>query len=214
MIKAEVNVTGRIKRSAQIRTDKSGKPYLGFAMAVGLPDAKNTTNEVDIFVSVPNGQQSELALYTENTRITINGTLDVRKKDDNLVFYLTANLLTTEGVSELDAITGELTFRGHIKSDKIYEEKNDKNGNPFLVFSAYSSEKVGESFISTWVNFMRFPEKDAGIETIKPDWMQPKARVSIKGDFQLESYGGKLRINSRVREMEQYIPQPYNGNSN
>ena len=61
MIKAEVNVTGRITRNAMIRTDKSGKPYVAFAMAISLPDAKNTTNEVAIFVSIPNGQQTDLA---------------------------------------------------------------------------------------------------------------------------------------------------------
>lgn len=211
MIKAEVNVTGRITRNAMIRTDKSGKPYVAFAMAISLPDAKNTTNEVAIFVSIPNGQQTDLATYTENTRVAISGTLDVRKKDDNLVLYLTANLLTTEGVTDLDTITGELSFIGHLRNDKVYEEKSDNNGNPFLVFSAYSSEKVGDDFVSTWVNFRRFPEKDAGIETIKPDWMLPKAHVSIKGDFQLESYGGKIRISSRIKNMSQWekkVPNP------
>ena len=211
MIKAEVNVTGRITRNAMIRTDKSGKPYVAFAMAISLPDAKNTTNEVASFVSIANGQQTDLAIYTENTRVTISGTLDVRKKDDNLVLYLTANLLTTEGVTDLDTITGELSFIGHLRNDKVYEEKSDKNGNPFLVFSAYSSEKVGDDFVSTWVNFRRFPEKDAGIETIKPDWMLPKAHVSIKGDFQLESYGGKIRISSRIKNMSQWekkVPNP------
>ena len=211
MIKAEVNVTGRIKRNAAIRTDKSGKPYVAFIMAVTLTDPKTTTNDVDIFVSVPDGTQADLAMYTENTRVTISGSMDVKKKDDNLALYLTANLLTTEGVAELDSITGELSFRGHLRNEKVYEEKSDKNGNPFLVFSAYSAEKVGENFVSTWVNFRRFPDKDAGIDTIKPAWMQPKARVSIKGDFQLESYNGKARISSRVREMEQYVPQPFNG---
>lgn len=210
MIKAEVNVIGRITRNAVIRTDKNGKPYVAFAMAITLPDAKNTTTEVPVFVSIPNGQQEDLASYIENARVAVNGTLDVRKKEDALAFYLTANLITTEGVADLDAITGELSFRGHLRSDRIYEEKNDKNGNPFLVFSAYSAEKVGETFISTWVNFRCFPEKDAGIESIKPDWMQPKAHVSIKGDFQLESYGGKIRISSRVKDMSKWEKEPYN----
>lgn len=210
MIKAEVNVTGRITRNAMIRTDKSGKPYVAFAMAVCLPDAKNTTNEIVIFVSIPNGQQADLSIYTENTRVAIGGTLDVRKKDENLVFYLTANLLTTEGVADLDTITGELSFIGHLRNDKVCEEKIDKNGNPFLLFSAYSSEKNGDNFISTWVNFRRFPEKEASIETIKPDWMQPKAHVSIKGDFQLESYGGRIRISSRVMDMSQWERKVYN----
>ena len=214
MIKAEVNVTGRITRSAVTRTDKNGNPYVAFAMSVRLNDPKSTVNEVEIFVSVPNGQQAELAMYTENTRVAISGSMDVRKKDENLAFYITANLITTEGVADTDRISGELSFRGHLRNEKVYEEKSDKNGNPFLVFSGYSAEKVGDGFVSTWINFMRFPEKDAGIETIKPAWMQPKAHVTIKGDFQLDSYNGKVRISSRVREMEQYIPQPYNSYNN
>ena len=75
MIKAEVNVTGRITRNAMIRTDKSGKPYVAFAMAISLPDAKNTTNEVAIFVSIPNGQQRtpelpSVALWMSGRRMT------------------------------------------------------------------------------------------------------------------------------------------------
>ena len=209
MIKVEVNVIGRITRNAVIRTDKNSNPYVAFAMAINLPDAKNVTTEVPVFVSIPNGKQEDLNTYVENVRVAVSGTMDVRKKDDALVFYLTANLLSTECVADLDAITGELSFRGHLRSDKIFEEKTDKNGNPFLVFSAYSAEKIGENFISTWVNFRRFPEKDASLDTIKPDWMLPKAHVSIRGDFQLEAYGGKIRISSRVKDMSKWEKEPY-----
>lgn len=145
MIKAEVNVIGRITRNAVIRTDKNSNPYVAFAMAINLPDAKNVTTEVPVFVSIPNGKQEDLNTYVENVRVAVSGTMDVRKKDDALVFYLTANLLSTECVADLDAITGELSFRGHLRSDKIFEEKTDKNGNPFLVFSAYSAEKIGRT---------------------------------------------------------------------
>lgn len=36
MIKAEVNVTGTIKRGAVIRNDKQGKPYIGFVLTVNI----------------------------------------------------------------------------------------------------------------------------------------------------------------------------------
>ena len=210
MIKAEVNVTGRIKRSAMVRNDRNGEPCMAFIMAVSLPDKKTGTNEVEIHVTIPNSKQEDLQTYTEDKRVTVSGTLNVKKKDEKMYFYITANLISLEGVSDLDAIGGDLTFRGHLRKEKVYEEKTDKNGNPYLVFSAYSTEKRGEEYINTWINFMRFPDKDANIDTIKPDWMQSKAHVTINGDFLLDSYDGKIRISCRVREMEQYVPQPFN----
>lgn len=210
MIKAEVNVTGTIRRNAAMRTDKSGKNYLAFMMGTNLPDSMITSHEIEIHVTDPDGQQDDLDRFVENTRVAIHGTMNVRKKDEKLVFYLTPNLIHTENVSGLDSLSGSLSFLGHLKSESVYEEKKDKNGNPFLVFSAYSSEKVGEEFIKTWVSFMRFPEKDAGIETILPAWMKAKSKVRIDGDFQLESYNGRVRISSRVREMSQYVPQTNN----
>ena len=210
MIKAEVNVTGTVKRNTGIRTDRNNNPYMSLILTVCLPDAKQTNHSIDVFVSLPNARQEDVYTYTEGSRLTVNGSMDFRKKEEELQFYLTGNLVSIENVTDLDAIGGTMTFRGHLKKENVYEEKNDKNGNPFLVFSAYSSEKVGENFISTWVNFRRFPEKDASLDTIKPDWMLPKAHVSIRGDFQLEAYGGKIRISSRVKDMSKWEKEPYN----
>ena len=95
------------------------------------------------------------------------------------------------------------------KNDNIYEEKSDRNGNPDLLFSAYSSEKVGDNFVSTWVRFLRFPEKGAGIETIKPEWMQPRCRVSIDGELQLASYDKQVRLSCRVSDMKEFIKEEY-----
>lgn len=46
MIKAEANVIGTIKRSANIRTDKNNNPYLSFVMTVVLTDAKTTSESI------------------------------------------------------------------------------------------------------------------------------------------------------------------------
>ena len=40
MIKAEVNLTGTVKRNTGIRTDRNNNPYLSLIMTVCLPDAK------------------------------------------------------------------------------------------------------------------------------------------------------------------------------
>ena len=111
--------------------------------------------------------------------------------------------------SDEDGITGELHFRGRLKNDNIYEEKSDRNGNPYLLFSAYSSEKVGDNFVSTWVRFLRFPEKGAGIDTVKPEWMQPRCRVSIDGELQLASYDKQVRLSCRVSDMKEFIKEEY-----
>lgn len=205
MIKAEVKVIGTIKRSASIRTDKNNQPYLSFIVTMALPDAKTMSNSVDAFVSYPKGQQSDVPLFAEGVRVAIQGTLDIRHKDGNLLFYLMAESVTTENVAELDAITGTLFFRGHLKKENVFEEKKDKNGNPYLVFSAYSAEKVGENFVSTWVNFMRFPSKGAGIETVKPEWMRSKAHIEVNGEMQLSSYNGKVQLSCKVADMREYV---------
>lgn len=82
-----------------------------------------------------------------------------------------------------------------------------KTGNPYLVFSAYSAEKVGESFVSTWVNFMRFPEKGAAIGTVKPDWMRSKAHVSISGELQISSYNSKVQLSCKVASMSEFVKE-------
>ena len=205
MIKAEANVIGTIKRSASIRTDKNNNPYLSFVMTVVLTDAKTSSHSIDVFVSLPNARQDEAQVYVEGLRIAVSGDLDIRKKEENLNFYLTGNNVTTQNVAELDSISGSLSFRGYLKKENIYQQKTDKNGHPFIVFSAYSVDKNGQEFQSTWVNFMRFPEKDAGIESIIPEWMHSKAHVDITGELQVSSYNGVTRLSCRVKDMAEHI---------
>ena len=205
MIKAGANVIGTIKRSANIRTDRNNNPYLSFVMTVVLTDAKTTSHCFDVFVSLPNAKQDEAQSYVEGLRVAVNGNLDIRKKDESLKFYLTGNTVATESVAELDSISGTLSFRGYLKKENIYQQKTDKNGHPFIVFSAYSVDKNGQEFQSTWVNFMRFPKKDAGVESIIPKWLHSKAHVDITGELQVSSYNGVARLSCRVKDMTEHI---------
>ena len=205
MIKAEANVVGTIKRSASIRTDKNNNPYLSFVMTVVLTDAKTTNHDIDVFVSIPNARQDEAQFYVEGVRVAVNGNLDIRKKENNLKFYLTGNTVTTQNVAEMDSVSGSLSFRGYLKKENIYQQKTDKNGHPFIVFSAYSLEKNGQEYLSTWVNFMRFPEKGADVGSIIPEWMHSKAHVNITGELQVSSYDGMVRLSCRVKDMTEHI---------
>lgn len=205
MIKVEAKVVGTIKRSATVCTDKSGNLYLSFIMTVVLPDVKIGTKNIDIFVSLPNTQQEEAQSYVEGVRVAVSGNVDIRKRNEELCFYLTGNSVETQNISEHDTISGTMSFRGYLKKDNLYEQKTDKNGHPFIVFSAYSIEKVGEEFVSTWVNFMRFPEKGCGIETIVPNWLHSKAHVNITGELQVSAYNGIVRLSCRVKDMSEHV---------
>ena len=204
MIKAEVTITGTVRRSASIRTDRNNQPYVSFLMSVSLADGTGT-KDISVFVSLPQAQQSDLSLYTEGQRVSASGTMDIRRKDDALSFYLTARLVTVENVPTLDAISGTLSFRGYLKKENIFEERTSKNGRPYLLFSAYSSEKVGDGFVSTWVTFMRFPEKNATIESIIPEWLRPRAHVDITGDLRISFYKEAPSLSCIVREMTEHI---------
>mgnify|MGYP001114106189 FL=1 len=201
MIRADVTAIGTIKRAATIRTDKNNQPYLSFILGITLTDSKGSAKDIELFVMDTKGKQSDISLYSEKKRVSVKGSMNIRTKGEELAYYINAESITTKEVAELDSIDGDLRFVGFLPKDKLCEEKTDRNGKPYLIFSAYSSEKVGDSFVNTWVNFRRFPEKDTGIETVKPEWMQPKAHVIIDGDLHLEYYGGKVRISSRVKDM-------------
>ena len=177
MIKAEVNITGTVRRSASIRTDRNNQPYVSFVMSVSLADGSGT-RDIRVFVSVPQARQSDLSVYTEGQRVTASGAMDIRRKDDGLSFYLTARLVTAENVPALDAISGTLSFRGYLKK---------------------------ENFVSTWVTFMRFPEKNATVESIKPDWLRPRAHVDISGDLRISFYKEAPSLSCIVREMTEHI---------
>ena len=210
MLRADVNVIGTISRSAVMRTDKRGNSYLAFGMSVNLKSSDGTQTPVTVFVNVPDGQQIDMAVYTEGKRIVVNGTMDIHKKNDNLTFFLEAKHIVTDGVGEEDGISGILHFRGHLRNENVYEERTSKSsGKPFLRFSGYSAEKDGDNFVSTWVSFLRFPEGEAGIDSIKDDCLQPKAHLQIRGTLELDVYKGKININSRVLEMSKYVKPDY-----
>lgn len=207
MIKAEVNLVGTVKRGATMREDKNKKSYLSFVMAVNVTDGNENSKDMEIHVMYYNAKKSDLSLYVENRRIVAQGTLDIHKKGEDHNFYLSAKKLSVKDVSDEDTIIGELQFSGRLKNDDIMEEKSDKNGNPYIVFSAFSSEKVGDKFVSIWVRFMRFPAKEAGVETIKPDWMRPKAHLTVTGDLQVSVYNNVFRFTCIVKGMEEYVKE-------
>lgn len=205
MIRAEVNVVVTLKRGAIMRTDKKNNPYLSFLLAVKIPNGMGGGKDMEMFVTINNARKNDVSTYVENRRVLVQGSLDIRKRGDDYAFYLSAAKLSVKDVPDTDAITGEMQFSGRLKKDNVYEEKRDRNGHPYLAFSAYSSEKVGDGFASTWVRFIRFSTKDETLDDIKPDWIRPKARVCIHGDLQVSIYENVFRFTCIVKRMEEYV---------
>ena len=210
MIKAEVKMVGTVKRSAAMRTDKDNNPYLSFVMTVSIIDAKSkSSKDMDVLVSIAKAKKNDVALYTEGRRVVAQGKLDIRKKGEEYAFYLSASQLSAKDVPEQDEVTGEMQFRGRLKNNDVIEVKEDRKGNYYFVFSAYSTEKVGDDFVSIWVRFIRFPAKGEDIDDIKPDWMQPKARVSVTGDLEISVYNNIFRFTCIVRSLEEYVKETF-----
>ena len=86
---------------------------------------------------------------------------------------------------------------------KQVEEKTDKKGGKYLVFSAFSTEKDGEAFAFTWVRFIRF-------STEREAFLAPKAGITAKGKLELSAYLDKLNIACRVEELAEWVKKEYN----
>ena len=144
MIKCNVTVCGTISRQAQIRANKEGKEFISFGVSVVIPAKSGINKTVEISVAKDTDNQGETVNYPVGTRIEVAGVLQFHKKGDTLYYNLSATGVNTFNAGNQDNITGTLEFRGTI--GKHVDVKTDKKGNPYTLFSAYSSEKVGDTY--------------------------------------------------------------------
>ena len=98
----------------------------------------------------------------------------------------------------------DVDFKGKVGKD--IDMKKDKNGKAFLMFSAFSAEKIGEEFAFTWVRFVRFVEE-------KEEWLQPKATIEAKGELEISVYNERLNLGCKVAELSQWEKEPYQPNN-
>lgn len=199
MIKSNVTVCGVVGKKSSSRTNKEGKPFVTLTVDVVIA-ARSGINKTVAVQVIKDGTITEVGDYLEGERVEVTGVMTIKKRGDQWLFNLRADSVNTVGAESKDGITGDIEFRG--KVGKNIEEKQDKKGKPFLVFSAFSTEKNGEEFEFTWVRFLRFDGK-------REDWLQQGARVSVKGAMELSVYNDRLDISCRVAEMSEYVPQPY-----
>lgn len=202
MIKCNVSVCGTVSKAAVVRNGKDGMPFTTYSVDVVIP-AKSGINKTLIVSCIMDGDDSEGIVV--GNRIELKGVLTFNKKDDNLYFNLKGLEVNLSPVSECkDGIVGDMEFKGKVGKD--IDMKKGKNGKNFLMFSAFSAEKIGEEFAFTWVRFVRFSEE-------KEEWLQPKATIEAKGELEISVYNDRLNLGCKVVELSQWKKKPYNPNN-
>lgn len=201
MIKCNVSVCGTVSKAAVVRNGKDGMPFTTYSVDVVVP-AKKGINKTVMVSCIMDGDCTE-AIVVGN-RIDVKGVLTFKKKDDNLYFNLKGIEVSQSAAENKDGIVGDMEFKGKVGKD--IDMKKDKNGKTFLMFSAFSAEKIGEEFAFTWVRFVRFVEE-------KEEWLQPKATIEAKGKLEISVYNERLNLGCKVAELSQWEKKPYQPNN-
>lgn len=201
MIKCNVSVCGTVSKAAVVRNRKDGMPFTTYSVDVVVP-AKKGINKTVMVSCIMDGDCAE-AIVVGN-RIDVKGVLTFKKKDDNLYFNLKGVEVSQPATESKDGIVGDMEFKGKVGKD--IDMKKGKNGKAFLMFSAFSAEKIGEEFAFTWVRFVRFSEE-------KEEWLQSKATIEAKGELEISVYNDRLNLGCKVAELNQWEKKPYQPNN-
>ena len=201
MIKCNVSVCGIVSKAAVVRNGKDGMPFTTYSVDVVVP-AKKGINKTVMVNCIMDGDCAE-AIVVGN-RIDVKGVLTFKKKDENLYFNLKGIEVSQSAAENKDGIVGDMDFKGKVGKD--IDMKKDKNGKAFLMFSAFSAEKIGEEFAFTWVRFVRFSEE-------KEEWLQSKATIEAKGELEISVYNDRLNLGCKVAELSQWEKKPYHPNN-
>ena len=201
MIKCNVSVCGTVSKAAVVRNRKDGMPFTTYSVDVVVP-AKEGINKTVMVSCIMDGDCAE-AIVVGN-RIDVKGVLTFKKKDDNLFFNLKGVEVSQPATESKDGIVGDMEFKDKVGKD--IDMKKGKNGKAFLMFSAFSAEKIGEEFAFTWVRFVRFSEE-------KEEWLQSKATIEAKGELEISVYNERLNLGCKVAELNQWEKKPYHPNN-
>lgn len=200
MIRCYVTVCGVVSRVATCRTNKDGQPFVTFAMNVVVLAKSGINKTIEVSV-LKDGTLTEVGNIVTGQRIEVVGTLIPKRHGDALYFNMTATGINCDTGATEDSLVGKLEFRG--KVGKSIEEKQSKKGEPCLMFSAFSAEKVQDCFEYIWVRFVRFGKE-------QEEWLVPGCKVTAKGEVELSVYNDRLSFSCKVDELNEYVPQLYN----
>ncbi|MCD8393816.1 MAG: hypothetical protein LUC85_03155 [Bacteroidales bacterium] len=206
MLKANVTITGTVAKPASVLTTHDGKKFVVLYVTFPVPGSRQDQEGKTVQARVSfDGDEAMAAKFTPNMRVKAIGTLEFKKRGDTIFYNLDCESCPVAVLAdETDGIDGTLTFRVTVGS-KGATERQTKKGDPMLMFSAFSAEKLkDDSFEYIWLNCI-------GFDMAKPAWLQPKVRVEGNGKLVLDVYNGNVNIGCRLTELKQYIKPDYYG---
>lgn len=196
MIKSNLKVCATINRAASVKKDKKGASYLsyGVQLPVSGKNGESQTLVINVMMAPSKGNVSDL---TVGRRVALEGEMAIHKHGGKLCCYLRPESVDlVENGS--DSIEGTLEFRGKLGKKEV-ELKEDKNGNIFMVFSAFSTDKTKDKPEFTWVSFLYFDPKDG------EDFLKPGTYIDAKGTLQLGVYHDAVTLDCLVDEVKPWI---------
>lgn len=196
MIKSNLKVCAVINRAASVKKDKKGASYLsyGVQLPVSGKNGESQTLVINVMMAPSKGSVSDL---TVGRRVALEGEMAIYKHGGKLSCYLRPERVElVENGS--DSIEGTLEFRGKL-GKKDVELKEDKNGNIYMVFSAFSTDKTKDKPEFTWVSFLYFDPKDG------EDFLKPGTYIDAKGTLQLGVYHDAVTLDCLVDEVKPWI---------
>ena len=196
MIKSNLKVCAVINRAASVKKDKKGASYLsyGVQLPVSGKNGESQTLVINVMMAPSKGSVSDL---TVGRRVALEGEMAIHKHGGKLSCYLRPERVElVENGS--DSIEGTLEFRGKLGKKEV-ELKEDKNGNIYMVFSAFSTDKTKDKPEFTWVSFLYFDPKDG------EDFLKPGTYIDAKGTLQLGVYHDAVMLDCLVDEVKPWI---------
>ena len=196
MIKSNLKVCATINRAASVKKDKKGASYLSYGVQLPVSGKHGETQNlvINVMMAPSKGSVSDL---TVGRRVALEGEMAIHKHGGKLSCYLRPERVElVENGS--DSIEGTLEFRGKLGKKEV-ELKEDKNGNIYMVFSAFSTDKTKDKPEFTWVSFLYFDPKDG------EDFLKPGTYIDAKGTLQLGVYHDAVTLDCLVDEVKPWI---------
>jgi hypothetical protein len=179
-----------------VKKDKKGASYLsyGVQLPVSGKNGESQTLVINVMMAPRKGSVSDL---TVGRRVALEGEMTIHKHGGKLCCYLRPESVDlVENGS--DSIEGTLEFRGKL-GKKDVELKEDKNGNIYMVFGAFSTDKTKDKPEFTWVSFLYFDPKDG------EDFLKPGNYIDAKGTLQLGVFNDAITLDCVVSEVKPWI---------
>lgn len=193
MIQCQVQACGEICQSTLEKTSKEGKKYLVVTVKVPLVGRDNSVADLFLSVSI-DGDYSQIGNYPLGKKVCFKGKM-IPRKYKGLVYYNVKcdDSMVTAAPGDAPFISGSMDFKG--KTSKQIKEFSDKKNRSYQSFSAFSSNKVGETTEFIWVHFMNFKLNEG-------KKVEPEQAVSINGEFHFSVYKNALGLECMVKNIE------------